>query len=214
VLLVALVLTYSTTGAVLAAVSLAYAWWRAMRSHPALSLLLLAGVTVSVATAVVSLPSSYQFVLLKTGLEEQDMAVLQAFSQHPILAFFGFGPGLIHRYAAEYVDPAFFFFLERPFKGNNGLLFVTADLGIVGFALLAAMCVTALRKARAGLTHEAAATRAALFTCYAAAMVFIIFTLRYTEFAFLVLGLLFGVARTSRPSTGTAFPSHLSRHAS
>lgn len=193
VMVVALVLSLSTTGVYLAVsgiVLLAVLFASRLRRS---DVVLVGALGVLAAVYFGDLDdrfrSAFEMQAGKFDVEVQDHSVMRALQEDPTLALLGAGYGNIHLHAARYLPAEFPLFHEQGYKANTGLLMVVGDSGVLGLLLLLGAHVALLLgwwRRRSGLL--AASRREGLATLALLGMSLWSFLLRYHELHFLLMG--------------------------
>lgn len=208
VLLFALYYTRSTTGFVLFII---------LVMHYAISDMSMPGIKRIMIVTVALIPfaaalligdgqETVSYLARRTGLEIQDASVMDALIDMPLLSIFGSGAGNIHQLAIQYLPADFPLFRERAFKPNSGILFIIADSGFIGLLLLSTVVFISTRDARRlasadTIPEETKSTL--LFLSDILFMSFAFFLVRYSEFFFLIIGLMLSIRTIAAKSIAT-----------
>lgn len=128
----------------------------------------------------------------RIALERQDESVRDALLDNPLLAIVGTGVGNIHNYAVSYLPAEFPLFRDRGYKANSGLFYILGDSGLVGLSLFVGAHVFAflsIFRATGRIRRFRQASRGA-----AGALLLISlfdFMLRYNAIHFFIMGFVF-----------------------
>ncbi len=189
-----LVFTYSTTGYTLIAMTLLMVVitqgvtnWRAIAL--VFCVLIMAfyaynNLTIDSATAI-------DTQIQRTGLEIQDETILSYLLDEPAHAIIGTGLGNIHHFAVQYLPINYPIFRDTPYKANSGILYMLADVGLIGMSLLYISLGALLwnnmilLKSVRGVYHSEMKV-----VIYASLIVSVLFLARYYELFFMLFGVM------------------------
>lgn len=184
----ALFLTFSTTGYVLALIGIFIALLL-NNVFDFKKIIALSVCTMFVAYSILSASDTVQDVALaqssKAGFEVQDQAVMSSLLDEPLNLFIGPGIGNIHHYAVQYFPPEFPLFRNTPFKGNTGLAYLLGDFGVVGFLFFYASLILLMLRNLSFKNRKSEENVAIQFTI----ILSVIFIFRYTELLFVFIGI-------------------------
>ncbi len=196
VMVIALLMTLSTTGIAVTAGGIGVAsviFFRRLRGTDiavavGLALLLLTQIIGSGGNFAIALEGQ----LNKSELEVQDQSVVEGLLDNPSLILTGTGLGNIHIFAEDYLPPNFPLFRDGGYKANSGLFFVMGDSGLIGVLLLLSgplFAMSGLAQLRRSLSID---QRKEAFSAVALILVSLMsFMLRYDVSYFLFSGFVF-----------------------
>lgn len=139
-MIVALILSLSTTGFAVAAACIGLSAVIFFSRLHVLDMALAGIAVVTIVTQVIGMEGDFTtslFAQLSKGdVEVQDQSVRQAILNDPLFLLTGTGLGNIHLLAVEYLPPNFPLFRDGGYKGNTGLWYIIGDSGLIGLAFL------------------------------------------------------------------------------
>lgn len=197
VMIIALILSISTTGIVLTAVGISLSTLMMYRRMHLRQYILIVSAVVTVSIFYLyqneDFLSATELQLSKNDVEAQDASVRDALLNNPEFMVTGTGLGNIHIIAVDYLPSDFTLFREGGYKGNTGFFYVLGDTGLIGFGLLLGVAIIYLRlySQKMRLFSEVYRPEAS-FTLVLGFVIFALFVMRYNVFFFFFAGFSFG----------------------